>query len=120
MADEGPADLPYCYLTTTGRTTGRDHRIEIWFAMHEGTLYLLSGDRGSSDWVRNLVASPEVTLELGGETRRTVATVVDAGTDEDGLARRLVAEKYQPGYGDDLSTWARTSLVVAVVWDVPG
>jgi nitroimidazol reductase NimA-like FMN-containing flavoprotein (pyridoxamine 5'-phosphate oxidase superfamily) len=33
----------YCYITTTGRRTGRPHTIEIWFAWHDGRLYILSG-----------------------------------------------------------------------------
>ena len=33
----------FCYLTTTGRTSGKPHEIEIWFALRDGTLYLLSG-----------------------------------------------------------------------------
>jgi hypothetical protein len=37
----GDADV--CYITTNGRTTGRPHEIEIWFAIRKGTLYLLSG-----------------------------------------------------------------------------
>ena len=38
----------YFYLTTTGRRTGRQHRIEIWFGMHGSSIYLLSG-RDRSD-----------------------------------------------------------------------
>jgi len=30
------ADTEYCYLTTTGRRSGRAHRIEIWFVAHDG------------------------------------------------------------------------------------
>jgi hypothetical protein len=36
----------FCYLTTTGRVTGRPHTIEIWFALEGGTLYTLSDKRG--------------------------------------------------------------------------
>ena len=32
-----------CYLTTTGRNSGRPHTIEIWFALNEQTLYMLAG-----------------------------------------------------------------------------
>jgi hypothetical protein len=48
------AGEPYAYLTTVGRRTGRFHRIEIWFAVQDGRMYLLSGGRERSDWVRNL------------------------------------------------------------------
>lgn len=44
MTDEPlPGDLDYCYLTTTGRHTGTPHRIEIWFSLHDGIVYILSG-----------------------------------------------------------------------------
>ena len=33
---------------------------------------------------------------------------------EDALARRLLVEKYAPGYERDLTEWGRTSLPVAV------
>ena len=110
-----PGDLPFCYLTTRGRVSGRPHRIEIWFALHEGTAFLLSGGRDRSDWVRNLIADPQVELEIGGQTRTTTARIMDADGEEDALARRLLVEKYRTS-ADDLASWGRTSLPVAVAW----
>jgi deazaflavin-dependent oxidoreductase (nitroreductase family) len=121
MDDEGGA--PFCYLTTTGRVSGRPHTIEIWFALRDRTLYLLSGGRDRSDWVRNLLADPEVTVRIGRRDAPILAArarVVDPGSDEDALARRLVTGKYQPGYGGDLSSWRRSSLPVAVDLDPGG
>ena len=57
-------DLDYCYLTTTGRVTGRPHMIEISFALNDHTLYLLSGNKEKADWVKNLTRSPEVRVRL--------------------------------------------------------
>ena len=116
MSDEVLAREEFCYLTTTGRITGRPHRIEIWFAMGDEVVYVLAGDRERSDWVRNLMISPDVVAEIGGRRRTTRARVLEPGTDEDALARDLVVEKYQPGYGEDLSGWRRTSLPVAIAW----
>jgi deazaflavin-dependent oxidoreductase (nitroreductase family) len=109
--------LDFCYLTTTGRVTGAPHRIEIWFALHDDTVYLMAGDRDRSDWVRNLIATPEVTLEIGDRKRTTTARVIADGTDEDALARALLLEKYgdRPGSGD-LSVWGRSALPVAIDW----
>ena len=104
---------PYCYLTTRGRVTGRPHRIEIWFALDADTLYLLSGGRESSDWVKNLRQSPEVTVEVGGETFAGRARIV-ADANEDERARALVHDKYAESYGGGLSRWRRTALPVAV------
>ena len=110
-------DRPFCYLTTIGRVSGRPHTIEIWFALDGRTLYLLSGGGGRSDWVRNLRRHPEVTVRLGRRDAAEVpgnARVVEPGSDEDDLARRLVSAKYQPTYGGDLSSWRRSALPVAV------
>jgi deazaflavin-dependent oxidoreductase (nitroreductase family) len=114
---DDPGGHAFCYLTTTGRVSGRPHTIEIWFALHGRTLYLLSGGGDRSDWVRNLQRDPAVTVRLGRRDADELpgrARVVEAGTDEDELARRLVAGKYQPGYGGDLSGWRRSALPVAV------
>jgi deazaflavin-dependent oxidoreductase (nitroreductase family) len=106
------ASDPFLYLTTTGRRSGRPHRIEIWFAAHDRTLYLLSGGRDHADWVRNLLANPRVSVDLGGETHQGVARVLAADTAEDKLARQLLVAKY--GDQEDLDEWGRTSLPVAI------
>jgi deazaflavin-dependent oxidoreductase (nitroreductase family) len=110
-----PGDLDYCYLTTTGRHTGRPHRIEIWYALADGVAYLLSGGGDRSDWVRNLMISPEVTLQIG-ELRKTTLARVVTDADEDALARRVVVDKYTPRYRGDLTDWGKTSLPVAIEW----
>jgi len=104
---------PFCYLTTDGRATGRPHTIEIWFALEGRTLYMLSGGGDRSDWVRNLVRTPETTVRIGDREFAGRARIVADG-DEDRLARRLLLEKYRPTYSGDLSDWGRTALPVAV------
>ncbi len=106
------ASEDFCYLTTTGRVTGRPHTIEIWFANEAQTLYMLSGGGNRSDWVKNLKLAPEVTVRIADEHFKGRARVVeDAGEDE--LARRLLVEKYERNPGS-LSNWRRTALPVAV------
>ncbi len=106
---------PFCYLTTTGRVTGRPHTIEIWFGLSGRTLYMLSGSgpRRRADWVKNLTKTPEVTLRIGDWQLSGRARIVE-DTDEDSLARRLHLEKYEPTYSGDLTDWGRTALPVAV------
>jgi deazaflavin-dependent oxidoreductase (nitroreductase family) len=108
------ADDDFCYLTTRGRVSGDPHEIEIWFALAGTTLYLMSGGGDRSDWVRNLQAEPKVTVRLRDTTYDATARVVEAGTDEDALARRIVTEKYQPGYAGSLDDWRERSLPVAI------
>jgi deazaflavin-dependent oxidoreductase (nitroreductase family) len=103
----------FCYLTTRGRVSGRAHRIEIWFALDGPMLYLLSGGRERSDWVKNLRATPEVTVELGPRRFSGRARIVEDAA-EDERARALVHGKYSRSYGGDLSRWRRSALPVAV------
>jgi hypothetical protein len=95
--------------------SGDPHEIEIWFALNDGMLYMLSGGGDRSDWVRNLRACPDVTIRLGEEARSSVGRVVTE-PDEDALARRLLLEKYRPRYSGEREGWGRTSLPVAVEW----
>jgi deazaflavin-dependent oxidoreductase (nitroreductase family) len=112
-------DEQYCYLTTTGRTSGQPREIEIWFGLIGSNLYMLSGSgtengRPKAHWVRNLVKEPQVSVRIGETTYPGVAHVVEPGTDEDLAARDLVVAKYTPSSSSDLSNWGRTSVVVAV------
>ena len=104
----------YCYLTTTGRVSGRPHEIEIWFGLRNDRVYLLSGGGEKSDWVKNLLKDPAVTVRIGKHTFSGTARLVKE-KNEDTLARHLVAEKYHEM--DDEKTpdeWARTALPVAI------
>jgi len=110
---EWPGDEAFCYLTTTGRVSGRPHIIEIWFAHRNATLYFLADSGSQADWVRNLIANPAVMVRVGERQVSGVGRVVDDGA-EGRLARDLVFAKYQPGYGGDLGGWRESALPVAV------
>ncbi len=107
------ADDDFCYLTTTGRRSGQPHTIEIWFALEGHSLYLLSGGRDQSDWVKNLQRQPHVQVKIRERVFSGQARVVTE-PEEDALARKLVYDKYTPRDSDDLSDWARTSLPIAI------
>lgn len=113
MGGVEPSDLDYCYVTTTGRRTGSPHTIEIWFALHEDTVYLLSGGGEASDWVKNVRVDRTVGLRLGDRDMICRARIVE-DEQEDELARRLLVEKYAVRYADDLEEWGRTALPVAI------
>jgi deazaflavin-dependent oxidoreductase (nitroreductase family) len=109
----GLAAEDYCYLTTTGRVSGQSREIEIWFGLEDGVLYMLSGGRDRSDWVKNLIADPAVSVRIGDERHVGRARVVtEAGEDE--RARRLLFDKYSDRYRGELSDWRRRALPVAV------
>ena len=102
----------YCYLTTTGRVTGKPHEIEIWFAINDGTLYLMSGGMDKSDWVKNLLKNPSVTMRIANHTFSATARIVKDEKEET-MARIMLADKYNERESDgSLSDWAQTALVV--------
>jgi deazaflavin-dependent oxidoreductase (nitroreductase family) len=101
----------FCYLTTTGRVTGRPHTVEIWFALHNSTLYILSGGLDQADWVKNSLLHPRVSIKIRESIFEGQARPVK-DEDEDALARKLLFDKYSPT-DDDLEEWARTSLPMA-------
>jgi deazaflavin-dependent oxidoreductase (nitroreductase family) len=111
---EALAGEEYAYLTTTGRTSGQPHEIEIWFATHAGRIYLLSELGERADWVKNLRKEPSVALRLGETVFSAQARIAAAG-DEDLLARRLIVTRYE-GWreGDALSGWAQTATPVVI------
>jgi len=108
---EALASADFCYLTTTGRVTGRRHTVEIWFAIHGQTLYILSGGRDRADWVKNALRQPQVTIRIGQTTLNAHAHMAKDDA-EDALARKLLFEKYNAP-DEDLEEWARTSLPMA-------
>ena len=104
----------YCYLTTTGRKSGKPHEIEIWFGIQGTSLYLLSGGGQDSDWVKNLRANPNVSIRIAKHTFTGIARIVSEGK-EGTMARHVLVGKYQ-GWkeGQSLSEWGRTALVVGI------
>ena len=73
-------------------------------------------DSASSDWVKNILRTPTVTVRLGGEHFGGRGRIVE-NPEEDELARRLLIEKYERNPGS-LSSWRRSALPVAVDLEV--
>jgi len=110
----GLAEEYFCYLTTTGRVTGRPHEIEIWFALipERRALYMLSGGGDRSDWVKNLSRDPDVEVRIAGKHYSGRARGAK-DREEDELARRLLVEKYESSPGR-LEGWRRRALPLVV------
>ena len=104
----------FCYLTTTGRVTGNPHQIEIWFGVRDRNLYLLSGGGRGSDWVKNLLKTPDVSVRIA-KTRFSATARLVTDPEEEMAARYMLAEKYHEWEQErTLSEWARTALVVVI------
>jgi hypothetical protein len=56
----------HLYLTTVGRVTGRQHTVELWFAVSEGKIYL-SHEGAPTDWMKNLCKTDQVEMTSQAE-----------------------------------------------------
>ena len=88
------ADDDCCDVTTIGRTSGRPHKIEIWFGVIGDTMYLISGNGPGADWYRNALANPGVTVDLAGRTFSATARPV-TDPDERRQVGDLMGDKYR-------------------------
>ena len=65
------AGAPLLLLTTTGAKSDREHVSPLAYTI-DGDRYVIIASKGGApthpDWFHNLVANPEVTVELGAET----------------------------------------------------
>ncbi len=95
-------DLPFIYITTTGRTSGLPREIEIWFVEAEGKYYILAEKFREAHWVRNIENDPRVRVRLEGRhfdaTARALDPVRDAAAWK--MAQDLERSKY--GWGEGL------------------
>ncbi len=99
-----------CHLVTTGRTSRRPRRIELWFAADGDRWFALAGGRHRAHWVRNLQADPHAAVEIRGRTFEGTARLVE-GTDDDPIVREAVAAKYGRR---GLEDWLQESLPVVI------
>jgi len=61
------------YLTTIGRTSGKERQIEIWFVERERRHYVVSESREAAGWVKNLTKQPRVAFSVGTRSDPTSA-----------------------------------------------
>jgi deazaflavin-dependent oxidoreductase (nitroreductase family) len=82
-------------LITIGRTSGKPHSATIWFVYEQGPprIYVQSGKDGQTDWYRNLLKSPAVTVKIGDRQFRGRARPID-DTAETVRVRELFKRKY--------------------------
>lgn len=81
------ANAPLLLLTTTGVKSGRAHTTPLAYTKDGDRLVVLASKAGAPNnpaWYHNLIAHPEVTIELGSE-RFKVKAVITTGEDRQRL-----------------------------------
>lgn len=81
-------------ITVTGRRSGQQISLPVWF-VHEGdTLYLLPVEGSDSHWYKNILRKPSMTVSAGGaKTSVNPIPITDLGRVGE------VVEKFRAKYG---------------------
>jgi deazaflavin-dependent oxidoreductase (nitroreductase family) len=89
----GPMEgRPLLLLTTTGAKSGQLHTTPMMYIPDGDCLLVIASNVGAPihpDWYRNLVAYPEVTVEVGNEIFEAIAIVTE-GLERQRLWIRIV------------------------------
>ena len=102
-------------ITTIGRKTGEERRIEIYFHQFDGAYYLTGKPGRPRDWNANIIANPEFTLHLKKGVTADVGVVGEPEPDREERAqilRRALVESWgsEPKKAEaSLHKWVSTS-----------
>lgn len=75
-------------LTVVGRKSGKRRKVKIWFATdaNKGKIYVTSARGSDAQWVKNLRANPQVTLEIDNRVFKGTA----AWREDDGVRTEII------------------------------
>lgn len=85
---------PMLLLTTTGAKSGLARTTPLMYVAVDNKLLLLGSNMGAStqpDWCRNLIAHPQITIEVGKEIYEATATVA-TGAERSQLWDSVIAQ----------------------------
>jgi deazaflavin-dependent oxidoreductase (nitroreductase family) len=107
-----PPRGPILILHTRGARTGRPCETPLMYS-RDGDRYVVLASRGGSaknpDWYYNLLAHPEASVEVGGDTLTVTATVVQ------GEGRERLSQSHAEAYPQFAYYQSKTRRVIPVV-----
>jgi len=106
---------PVVLLTATGAKSGRRLTIPLVYLQEGDRRFIFASKAGSPknpDWYHNLVANPNVTVEIGDETYEATAKVI-SGADRDQIYAKQVAA--MPTFGEYQEKTTRVIPVIELV-----
>jgi len=113
----GPfAGAPMLLLTTTGARSGEQRTTPLVYLPDGDRLVVIASKGGAPThpaWYHNLVAHPDVTVEVGSETLPVRAAVL-SGEERDRLYARQAA--LRPAFAEYQAKTTRRIPVVALQW----
>jgi deazaflavin-dependent oxidoreductase (nitroreductase family) len=109
-----------CDITTTGRTSGKPRRLEIWYLTIDGQIYI-TGTPGPRDWYANLLAQPHFVFHVKEGAQADLPARAHAITDP-AERRRILGEVMRSNswfraQHYDLDAWVAGSPLVEVEFE---
>jgi deazaflavin-dependent oxidoreductase (nitroreductase family) len=92
--------VPSLLLTTVGRKSGEKFIFPLFYGEESDSIIIVASKGGAPDhpgWYKNLIANPEVEVQLGTRKFTAKARTV-TGAERDGLWQKAL--KFWPPYGD--------------------
>src|SRR5437764_532057 len=87
-------------ITVTGRRSGRDRSLLVWFVQEADRLYLLPLKGTDTEWYRNILKESTIRLAIGGvEATATATPTTDAAKVSE------VVEKFRAKHGGDVERY---------------
>src|SRR5881409_1631214 len=68
-------------ISVTGRSSGRTITLPVWFVHEDDALWLLPVHGSKTQWYRNLLKNPAITMKVGNEKRMLEAKALRGATD---------------------------------------
>jgi deazaflavin-dependent oxidoreductase (nitroreductase family) len=81
-------------ITVTGRNSGREISIPVWFVLEDDKLYLLPVQGSDTQWYRNVLKNPSIRIAARG-----AEGVFQALPITDAKPVKSVVEKFRAKYG---------------------
>jgi deazaflavin-dependent oxidoreductase (nitroreductase family) len=118
-ANRGKSDGPMAgrallLLNTTGARSGQQRTTPMMYIPDDDHLIVLASNAGAPkhpDWYRNLVAHPEVTVEVGNETFNATAVVTE-GSERERIWTKVVGQ--YPFFADHQAKITRQIPVIVL------
>ena len=104
-------------ITTAGRASGEQRRIEIWYHVVDGRYYI-TGRPGPRSWYANLLAEPTLTFHLKESAQADLPATARAVTDpEEKRGVFLNAPKLAEYISEaNVQEWVEGSPLIEVVF----
>jgi deazaflavin-dependent oxidoreductase (nitroreductase family) len=109
-----------CDITTIGRASGQPRRIEIWYFVIDGQVYI-TGTPGRRDWYANLLQQPRFTFHVKEGAQADLAAwatpIVDLAERRRIMAEVMQRNRWFASQDYSLDEWVADSPLVAVEFD---